>query len=218
MERLRSILFVVDVIVALVAGTVGFLWSLDVINVEAFEAIAASVNAIAFGGVKIGRILSVLVGLWILVTHALYLICAPFFSKYDTHIRCKLNDGEVSVTVAALEESLSRIVAAMSALADARVSVYRERKHVEAPLRIFASCTAYDGVSVREVTERVRELIKMRLGEVVELPHAPLIEICVSRIVARELRKEPKKKPAKEGALGAEFRGPEYPIDAEQEE
>ncbi|MBI3268103.1 MAG: hypothetical protein HYZ53_03710 [Planctomycetes bacterium] len=215
MERLRSVLFIADVIIALVAGLLGFLWSIDAVDVHFFEWVAAAVNGVRLGGFNFGRGLSITLGGWILLIHVLYAICAPFFSKYDTHIRSKTNDGEVSMTVAAFEETLSRTVGAMSELFDARVSVYRERKHPDLPVRIFAACAAYEGCNVREVTEKVREVIKLRLAETVEMPQSPLIEICVSRIVPRESRKEAKKRP-KDSSL--EFRGPEYPIDAEQED
>lgn len=217
MDRFRPTVLVMDGILAVAAVGVAALWAMDVLSLSDFRDVATVANSLRAGDVSLGRILVVVVGLAVVVMNVLLLLSPILFGKYDGYIRWQTSDGEVSLSVPAVEEDLSRAVQLLPTIRDVRVSVYKERKLDEKPIRIFVSCATLEGTRVIDLTEKVREVVKLRLQELVEIQQAPILQVCVGKIERTEVKKVAPTKPKKEKEPFELFKGPEYPVDAENE-
>ncbi|GEM_PF-5438127 len=217
MDRFRPTVLVLDGILATAAVAISAMWAMDILNLPDFEHVARVANSLRAGDVSLGRILVILVGLTVFVMNVLLLLSPILFGKYDGYIRWQTNDGEVSLSVPAAEEDLARAVQLLPTIRDVRVSVYKERKSDEKPIRIFVSCATSEGTRVTDLTEKVREVVKLRLQELVEIHQAPTLQVCVGRIERTEVKKPAPTKPKKEKEPFESFKGPEYPVDAENE-
>ena len=189
MDRFRPTVLVMDGILAVAAVAIAAMWAMNVLSVADFEAVARTANRLRAGEVSLGRILVILCGLTVVVMNVLLLLSPILFGKYDGYIRWQTNDGEVSLSVPAAEEDLGRAVQMLPSIRDVRVFVYKERKSEEKPIRIFVSCATSEGTRVTDLTEKVREVVKLRLQELVEIHQAPILQVCVGKIEKTELKK-----------------------------
>lgn len=213
MERLRWIVVVVDGVVALACATIGFLWAIGTLNVGLVD--PATIQAQSWSAWGIWHWLALLGSIWIILVNVVVVGARWFSSKYDTHLRCKTPDGEISITVYALEETLIRLVKTLPEIADIAVTVRKEKLFPDKPVRIVATATAYEGISLKEITERVREIILRRYLEIIESHVKPQVEFCVYKLVERPRKDATPKKTRKEVSSEEIFRGPVYPVDAE---
>lgn len=217
MDRFRPTVLVMDGILAVAAVVIAAMWAMNALSVTDFEHVARTANRLRAGDVSLGRVLVILCGLTVVVMNVLLLLSPILFGKYDSYIRWQTNDGEVSLSVPAAEEDLGRAVQMLPSIRDVRVSVYKERKSDDKPIRIFVSCATCEGTRVTDLTEKVREVVKLRLQELVEIHQAPIVQVCVGRIERTEPKKPIPPKKAKEKEPFESFKGPEYPVDAENE-
>lgn len=211
MERLKWIVIGVDGVVALACATIGFLWTIDVVHVSLLGPGEGDVSA--FDGSALLRWTALLSSAWLILVNVVVLGARWFSSKYDTHVRCKTPNGEVSITVYALEETLARLVRRLPEVADITVTVRKELAETDKPVVIVASVKAFEGNSLKELTERVREVILHRYQEIIETHVKPQVEICVYKLIERAPRKDSGRKSPREDEI---FRGPVYPVDAEE--
>lgn len=217
MDRFRPTVLVMDGILAVAAVAISALWAMDVLDIRDFQHVARTATSLSAGAVGLGRLLVILVGLAVVVMNVLLVLSPVLFGKYDGYIRWQTNDGEVSLSVPAAEDDLARAVQLLPSVRDVRVSVYRERKGEDKPIRIFVSCATSEGTRVTDLTEKVREVVKLRLQELVEVHQAPLLQVCVGKIERVEVKKPNPPKKAKEKEPFEAFKGPEYPVDADNE-
>lgn len=217
MEKLKWIVVVVDGLVALACATLGFLWALEYIHISFLPPNEGAIQATSWSEWNVWRWIGMLGCAWLILVNVVVVGARWFSSKYDTHVRCKTPDGEVSITVYALEETLARLVGTLPEIAGITVTVRKEKLQLDKPVLVVASVKAYEGISLKEITERVKEVILHRYQEIIESHVKPTIEICVYKLVERQPRKEPApKKTRKEVPSEEIFRGPVYPMDEEE--
>lgn len=208
MERFRLPLLVLDGLVAAAAAAAALLWAVNVLTpahlVTATEFIA-----------PLGlwpRVAAVVVAVYLILFNVLFVTVNFLFSKYATHLEFATAEGQVSIAIAAVEESLARAAREIRDVEDVRISVYKERQNPAKPVHVFASCCTWEGVSVPELTEKIRSLLRQRMKDIADLPEAPVFDVHIQKI---QERSEPKEKPPskKDAKKAAEmFHGPEYPV------
>lgn len=211
MERFRIPLLVLDGLVAVAASVVMLLWAINVIDVTHFAAAAAWAGQWNFWA----RAIVVVAAVYLALFNVLFVTVNFLFSKYATHLDFTTSEGVVSIAMSAIEESLTRAARTITDVQDVRISLYKERQNTAKPLHVFASCTTWEEINLRELTEKLRGVLKQRMKEIAELPEAPVFDIHISRIHEKEVPKE--KPPSKKDARKAAelFHGPEYPIGLE---
>lgn len=214
MERLRWIVMLVDGAVALGCAIVGFLWALGYLHIAILDPNAA--GTLVTGGWGADRWLALLACAWLILANVVVVGARWFSSKYDTHLRNKTPSGEVSITVYALEETLARLVAMCPEIAEVSVTVRKETMFPDKPVRITASLKAYEGISLKEITEKVKEIILRRYEEILQTHVKPELEVCVYKLIERPGRKEAPRKARRDVPSEEIFRGPVYPTDAEE--
>lgn len=153
----------------------------------------------------------ILVGLYLLLSHGLYLLLAIMVSRYDTHFRIRSNNLEVTIALSAVEESLRRAVQKLPEIYDVWVRIYKEKNREEKPLRIYAGYSTFEGTNVKEVTDKIREVIRLRFQEIIDIPQEPEFEIALTKFTSKEPRKADTRR--SKAGVEADFRGPQYPTD-----
>jgi hypothetical protein len=127
----------------------------------------------------------------------------------DRSLRIPVESGEVSVAVSAVEQSLARTACALPDVRDVHVRVVK-RAGDPAGLAIGAHFTAWEGTAVKETTQRLQEVLRLRARDIVG-DEVPLeFDIRLSGIVLRETKTETKRRKDKDRPT---YRGPVYPID-----
>ncbi len=214
MERLRWIVVLVDGVVALGCAIVALLWALGTLHIGFLDPNAAGTIEATSWATE--RWLAVLASAWLILVNVVVVGARWFSSKYDTHIRCKTPSGDVSITAYALEETLARLIAMCPEIADVSVTVRKEKMLPDKPVRVVASLKAYEGISLKEITEKVKEIILRRYEEIIQSHVKPELEVCVYKLVEQP-RKDvtPPRKTRREVPSEEIFRGPVYPTDAE---
>ncbi|MBI2921010.1 MAG: hypothetical protein HYY18_08005 [Planctomycetes bacterium] len=208
MERFRIPLLILDGLVAVAASAIALLWAINVVDVTHFAAAAHYVGQWGFWA----RAGAVVLAVYLALFNVLFVSVNFLFSKYATHLEFATAEGQVSVHMGAIEESLTRAAKAILEVEDVRVSLYKERQNAAKPLHVFCSCTTWEEVNLPELTEKIRGVLKERMKEIAALPEAPVFDVHISKILERpeEKEKPPSKKDAKKAA--ELFHGPEYPI------
>ena len=206
--RFRLPLILLDGLVAVVAALAALLWA---INVLTPEHLVLATEYIAPLGLW-PRVAAVVVAVYLVLFNVLFVTVNFLFSKYATHLEFSASEGHVSIAISAVEDSLARAAREINDIEDVRVSVYKERQNPAKPVHIFASCATWEGVSVPELTEKIRALLKARMKDIADLPEEPVFDVHVAKIQERAEPKEksPSKKDAKKAA--EMFHGPEYPV------
>ncbi|MEK7469414.1 MAG: hypothetical protein AAB074_18725 [Planctomycetota bacterium] len=208
MERFRLPLLILDGLVAVVAAVAALLWAVNILTPDHLVLATQYLSPLGLWP----RVAAVVVAVYLVLFNVLFVTVNFLFSKYATHLEYAASEGNVSIAISAVEDSLVRSAREISDLEDVRISVYKVRQNPAKPVRVFASCVTWEGVSVPELTEKIRALLKARLKEIADLPEAPLFDIHVAKIQERAEPKEksPSKKDAKKAA--EMFHGPEYPV------
>ncbi|MCE9584564.1 MAG: hypothetical protein K8T20_18905 [Planctomycetes bacterium] len=208
MERFRLPLLVLDGLVAVIAATATLLWA---VNVLTPQYLAMATDWIAPLGLW-PRVAAVVVAVYLVLFNALFVSVNFLFSKYATHLEFSTAEGQVSIAIGAVEDSLVRSAREIHDVEDVRISVYKERQNPAKPVKVFASCTTWEDISLPELTEKIRAVLKSRMKDMADLPEAPIFDIHIAKIMERETPKEksPSKKDAKKAA--EMFHGPEYPV------
>jgi hypothetical protein len=111
--------------------------------------------------------------------------------------------------MSAIEESLARIAQCIPEVHDARVSVYKDRLD-KRPVVIEVSYTAYEGIPIPQITDRIREVVSHRFGEIAGQEIKPQFNIILSRIVEKETRGRVSK--GKDSKVVDLSKGPIYPV------
>lgn len=136
-----------------------------------------------------------------------------FYSNRDTHLKAKTEDGIVSISVGAIEESLARTAKSLPEVHDARVRVYKE-KGDDRPVTIVVNYAAWEDTNVRTVTRKVQQACMMRFEQIAGQEIQPTFSIYLSRIDVKEMPKVPRKAAREEEPIDL-FRGPQYPTGGE---
>jgi hypothetical protein len=208
MSRLRLPLLLLDGLVTVALAGVAIAWGVRVLTPAHAAAAGDWFDSLGLGA----RVAAIVLASWLVLFNGLFVTVNFLFSKYATHIDFSTPEGTVSVAVGAVEESLLRAARTITDVEDVRISVSKERKNSSKPLHIFVSAVTYEGVNVREVTDKIRGVLRQRFREIAELPEQPVYDVHVVKIVDRPQPRD--KAPAKKDAKKAAemFHGPEYPL------
>ncbi len=198
-------------IVAVAAGVFGFLWFADRINLGMISQWAAEINR---DSPSMRTILTLLAG-YLVVFNFAYVLGNIFGRRYASIIKVTVPEGDLTIDVSAIEDSLRRAVKKLPEIAEARVHLYKERKG-EQPIRICTTFSAWEDANIKELTDKIQSAIKIRFQEILDVKAPPVFTTLLSDIVVdKDSRKSESKKRAKERELAAQrvFYGPEYPVD-----
>lgn len=199
-------------VVAIFCGIFGFMWFANMIDLGLVGQIANDVN---LNNPSL-RIILVVLAAYLVLFNLLYIVGGLFTRKYATHIKLDIVQGGFSIALSAIENSLRRAIRQLPDVHDVHVRIYKDKKSEIKPVRIHASFSTWEGIKVKEVTEKIQGVIRMRFNEIIEVKEPPIFDIALVNIVDKESKKAESRKKEK-GLPGREkmFYGPEYPIDSE---
>lgn len=198
-------------IVAVTVAAFGFLWFVDRIDLGMLSTWAAEINHDS----PSSRTVLMLLAAYLVVFNVFYLMGNVFRRKYASIIKVVVPEGELTIDVSAIEDSLRRSVKKLPEIAEARVHLYKERKS-DKPIRICTTFSAWEDANIKELTEKIQSAIKMRFQEILDVKEPPVFTTVLAHIVvAKDAQRPESKKRAKEREMAAQrvFYGPEYPID-----
>ncbi|MBI3097921.1 MAG: hypothetical protein HYY93_06685 [Planctomycetes bacterium] len=214
MTAFRWILLLVDILIALaLAAGLLALGAGVVAPAEVYRGLdrVYSSGAASAGPGLVWQQGAILVGLYLLLSHGLYVLLAIMVSRYDTHFRIRSNNLEVTIALSAVEESLRRAVKKLPEIYEVWVRIYKEKGREDKPLRIYTGYSTYEGTNVKEVTDKIREVIRLRFQEIIDIPQEPEFEIALTKFTSKEPRKGDTRRTT--AGVEADFRGPQYPTD-----
>ena len=111
--------------------------------------------------------------------------------KREKTIAFTTSNGEVLVSLDAVEDLIRKIAIDFEGIKDARPYVIASKKGIEVNLRLILNAE----VNIPEFTDRIQQMIKSRIQEILGVDEQIMIKIFVAKIVAREDRQRKKKEP-----------------------
>ncbi len=112
-------------------------------------------------------------------------------------------DGQVTVSLSAIEDFIKRLSSDIAGIKELRSSVVAGKKAIEINIRL----SLWAEVNIPETTENIQSIIKNRRQEMLGIEEPIVVRVHVGRIVQKE-KKRPKKKERQEVAENpATFRG-----------
>ncbi len=215
MRRLRGFVFFLTTTCTIVLTVVCLLWSIDLLGVPDFAAVAKWVKASVLGG----RVFAVVVcGAVILLTLA-YVFSALFAPSGDNFLRSKTKHGEIRINMSAVEETLQRAVKSLPDIHGVDISLRTDPALPDAPLVVRIDFSTWEDVSFKETGEKIEEIARARLEKIADLTQPVQFEIYLAKIVEKVEPRVDAKRVAKEeqNVLKEVFKGLEYPIETEQD-
>jgi len=111
-------------------------------------------------------------------------------------------DGQVTVSLAAIEDFIKRLSASISEIRDLHSDVIAGKTGIEINTRI----SLWADANIPETTESIQTIIKNRIQEMLGIEEPIIVRVHVGKIVQKE-KKRPKKKGKEEPEEVAPFRG-----------
>ena len=111
-------------------------------------------------------------------------------------------DGQVTVSLAAIEDFVKRLSSSISEIRDLRSDVVAGKTGIEINARI----SLWADVNIPETTENIQTIIKNRVQVMLGIEEPIIVRVHVGKIVQKE-KKRPKKKGKEEPEEAAPFRG-----------
>ncbi|MFH1478357.1 MAG: alkaline shock response membrane anchor protein AmaP [Candidatus Omnitrophota bacterium] len=90
--------------------------------------------------------------------------------------------GQVTVSLAAIEDYIKKLTSRISEIKEIRSSVIALKSGIEVNTRV----SLYSGANIPEITEKIQNIIKMHLQEMLGIEEKPTIKIHVAKIVQQE--------------------------------
>ena len=206
MKVLAYVLRLVNWLITLLTCVFAFLWFVDLVNLETLGGFAVQVNLTPSSRPILAILVVLVVGL-----NLAYFIGSLFTRQYATHLKLNADKGDFSIALSAIENSLRRSVKKLPEVHDVHIRIYKSKKALAKPMRIHTSLSVWEGTRVKELTEKIQEVIRLRFNEIVEVAEEPVFEIAITNMVERDARRtESRKKDS--GNDPRMFYGPEYPI------
>ncbi|MEK7448609.1 MAG: hypothetical protein AAB019_03890 [Planctomycetota bacterium] len=209
MKIISMLMKTVNWIASVSLGVFALMWLLDRVDLGWVGQVAAQVND---SGVS-SRIIGVILAAYLVMFNFLYAFGRIFTRRYISHIKLGIESGNFSIAISAIENSLKRALKKLPDINDAHVRIYKERSKVDKPVRVYTTYSAWDGTNIKEVTDKIQSVVRMRFQEIVETKEPPVFEIVLYNIVEKDRKKVDAKRSEKELAEKKMFYGPEYPID-----
>ncbi len=149
-------------------------------------------------------------------------------ARYHTHLRSETEDGEVSIAVKAVEDTLERAVEALAEISDASVDVMKETADPDGKIHIRTTVTTFEKTKFKDVVEHVRSILKERWTEIIDTDtseNSPYFEIVMGGVSdqtapgTEDGNSTPKDANNDEDPyLSDTFSGPKYPVDEDEDE
>lgn len=149
-------------------------------------------------------------------------------ARYHTHLRTETEDGEVSIAVKAVEDTLERAVEALAEINDASVDVLKETSDPEGKIHIRTTVTTFEKTKFKEVVKHVRSLLKERWTEIIDTDSSgssPYFEIVMGGVSEQTAPGGTDENPTgndsqndEDPYLSDTFSGPKYPVDEDEDE
>ncbi len=111
-------------------------------------------------------------------------------------------DGEVTVSLTAIEDFIKRLSSSMIEIRDLRSNVIAGKKGIEVNCRV----SIWADANIPEITESIQAIIKNRIQEMLGIEEPIVVRMHVGKIVQKE-KKRPKSKGKEEEEETAPFRG-----------
>lgn len=188
-----------------------------------FVAVGAFLVALAFGVIKSEPMLNVLdyvnssmnlrmsIGLigalLILISFASYQFTVARIQR-QKNIAFNNPDGQVSISLSAIEEFIRRIGSSLPEVKDLKSDCIATKKGIDISTKIVF----WSDANIPEATEKIQGLIKTRVQEMLGIDEPIIVKVHVTKIVSREEAKQLKEKKEKED-VSLPFRGMEYRND-----
>ena len=112
-------------------------------------------------------------------------------------------DGQVTISLSAIEDFIKRLTRQLSEIKELKPTVIATKKGVD----IMTRLVLYSDTNIPEVTERVQNIIKGKIQEILGIEESIFVRVHIAKIAHREEPKEPK---IKEKEPQQSFRGIEY--------
>lgn len=117
-------------------------------------------------------------------------------------------DGQVSISLSAIEEFIRRIGSSLPEVKDLKADCIATKKGIDISTKIIF----WSDTNIPEVTEKIQSLIKTRVQEMLGIDEPIIVKVHVTKIANREEAKISKKGKEKED-VSIPFRGMEYRND-----
>ncbi len=117
-------------------------------------------------------------------------------------------DGQVSISLSAIEEFIRRIGTALPEVKDLKSDCIATKRGIDISTKIVF----WSDANIPDATEKIQGLIKTRVQEMLGIDEPIIVKVHVTKIAAREEAKGPKKEKEKED-VSIPFRGMEYRND-----
>lgn len=99
--------------------------------------------------------------------------------------------GRVTVSLAALEDLIRRVLARMSEVREARAEIRASKKGLNVKVRMFLSTE----VNIPETTSRVQEVAKRKLQDIIGLNEPVNVTVYISKILQERIKEKRPSKP-----------------------
>ncbi|MFH1848428.1 MAG: alkaline shock response membrane anchor protein AmaP [Candidatus Omnitrophota bacterium] len=113
-------------------------------------------------------------------------------------------DGRVTLSLSAIEDFIKRLVRQIPDVKEFKPTVVASKRGVDITNRVVL----YTDTNIPEVTERIQNVLKSRIQDMLGIEESVSIRVHVAKIVQREAKKEAK--PAEEDSAQVPYRGIEY--------
>lgn len=97
--------------------------------------------------------------------------------------------GQVSLSLSAIEDYIKKLTGKMNEIKDIKTTITAGKKGVE----IIARGVLYSDVNIPEVTEKIQNVIRLRLQEILGIEEKVTIRIHITKIAQREKANEDKR-------------------------
>ncbi len=100
-------------------------------------------------------------------------------------------DGQVTISLSAIEDFIKRISANLNEIKELRPHVKAARKFIDISCRI----TLWSDINIPDATEKIQTLIRTKVQEMLGVEEQVMVKIHVVKIVHREAHKEKNQEP-----------------------
>jgi len=136
--------------------------------------------------------------------------------RYLNYITFANPKGKVMVSVPALQEALSRILLVQPSVHDVRVRILVPRaKRRKRPIRVIAGISLKESQDVLATEMRFQDILERKLTDILRTDEKVEYNIRLERF---RFEKPSRGQKEVEETFEATFRGPQYPIELEEEE
>ncbi|MBN1527252.1 MAG: alkaline shock response membrane anchor protein AmaP [Candidatus Omnitrophica bacterium] len=164
-------------LVFLLVGGVCVAISLDLVPqdsiIEALNAVYVSTNT---------RLIIGITGLLLILISLMVTRITIGKMQRERTIAFENQDGQVTISLAAIEDFIKRAARQMPEIKDLRPSVRAEKKGIS----VIARVTLFSDINIPETTEKIQSIVKSRVQEMLGLEEKTTVRVDVTKIVHKD--------------------------------